>query len=243
MATGPDATVRIAALRALGRLADPRAAKTLIDALNPLRPTRCEAACAALAEIGAHLNPEDAPDAQSRLLALLAPEVDRGMRLAAARAIEHLAPALTGALEPLHALTLQEQEPAVLARLATALSQLTLQHHPTPADGFPELLQLAKRVEGTGLAHLQALNAAAETVLPPGTFYPLLSLKGMARDEAVSKLVTDLSLLEAFSQGAYEATIRKCLELQPSPALEVLARTQDPCPEEALLALCLVRYC
>ena len=237
----PDATVRIAALRALGRLADPQAAPTLIAALNALWPTRCEAACAALAAIGSSLRLEDASEAQTRLLALLTPDVDRGMRLAAARTIEHLAPLLAGAQEPLYVLAQDEREPAVLARLAVALAQLALTHDPAPSARFSALLHLAWRLEGTGLAHLQALNAAAETVLAPGTFYPLLSLKGMARDEAVSKLSAEPALLEAFSQGHYADTIAQCRALAPLPALESLAQNNDPSAEEALLALCLVR--
>lgn len=232
-ARGPDATVRIAALRALGRLADPSAAPALIAALNPTRPTRCEAACAALAEIGANLPEAFAPEAQDRLLELLAPDVDRGMRLAAARTLEHLAHALPTAREQVHAYALAETEPAVIARLAVALAQLTLAHSPTPAAHFSELLALARKLDGHGLAYLQALNAAAELVLPPGTLYPLLSLKGMARDEAVTKFISDPLLLEAFSSGRYREVLERC---------GMMLELEDPTPEEALLALCLHQH-
>ena len=225
---GPNATVRVAALRALGRLADPASAPTLIAALNPIRPTRCEAACAALAAIGANLRPEDSAEAQSRLLALLTPEVDQGMRLAAVRAIEQLAPALPETLEPLTSKLTEETDQAVLARLAVALSRLVLAHAPLPETHFPFLLSVARQLEGSGLSYLQALYAAADTVLAPGTFYPLLSLKGMARDEALHKLVADKSLLELFSTGNYTELTKR---------LPTLARPDDPPSEEALLAL------
>ncbi|WP_395142747.1 MFS transporter [Armatimonas sp.] len=231
-ARGPNATVRVAALRALGRLADPSSAPTLIAALNPDRPTRCEAACTALAAIGANLRPEDTAEAQQRLLALLVATVDQGMRLAAARAIEKLASALPNALETVSQKLTEETDPAVLARLAVALSRLVIAHAPEPSTHFPFLLSVARRLEGSGLAYLQALYAAADTVLPPGTLYPLLSLKGMARDEALHKLVADKSLLETYSLGHYTELTKR---------LPNLARhDDDSTAEEALLALLLL---
>lgn len=228
-ARGPNATVRVAALRALGRLADPLSAPTLIAALNPERPTRCEAACAALGAIGESLRPEDAPEAERRLLALLVPEVDQGMRLAAARAIERLAPAVPELLWTLTVKLTEETDPAVLARLSVALSRLVRAHAERPETHFPFLLKMARRLEGSGLAYKQALYAAADTVLPPGTLYPLLSLKGMARDEALQKLAPDTVLLESFSQGDYAGLLAR---------VPILARhDDDPPAEEALLAL------
>lgn len=226
---GPNATVRVAALRALGRLADPASAPTLLAALNPDRPTRCEAACAALAAIGENLRPEDRTEAEERLLALLVPEVDQGMRLAAARAIEKLAPAVPELLWLLTVKLTEEADPAVLARLAVALSRLVRAHAPKPESHFPFLLKMARRLEGKGLSYLQALYAAADTILPPGTLYPLLSLKGMARDEALHKLVSDRALLEVFSQGDYLGLTQRLPELA--------RHDNDPPAEEALLAL------
>ncbi|MCX6366852.1 MAG: MFS transporter [Armatimonadetes bacterium] len=231
---GPNATVRVAALRALGRLANPASAPTLITALNPDRPTRCEAACTALAAIGENLRPEDSAEAERRLLGLLVPDVDQGMRLAAARAIEKLAPALPDTLWPLTVKLAEEPDPAVLARLAVALSRLVRAHAPRPETHFPFLLKTARRLEGSGLSYLQALYAAADTVLPPGTLYPLLALKGMARDEALHKLVSDKALLETFSMGHYTELTKR---------LPTLARhDDDPPAEEALLALLMLSH-
>ena len=126
----------------------------------------------------------------------------------------------------------EETDPAVLARLAVALSRLVIAHASEPSTHFPFLLSVARRLEGSGLAYLQALYAAADTVLPPGTLYPLLSLKGMARDEALHKLVADKSLLETYSLGHYTELTKRLPNL--------VRHDDDSTAEEALLALLLL---
>jgi HEAT repeat protein/Na+/melibiose symporter-like transporter len=235
--SGPDAGVRIAALRALARLGDPASAPALIAQLSTAHPTRCEYACAALAALGERVPPAVVPTALERLLYLLAPEVDRGMRLAAARALEVLTALLPeSAFEPLAARLEGETEPAVLARLATVLVHLNKEMALSP------VLAALDRAASSRLAYRQTLVALSDTLLEPGTLYRYLTLEPMARDEAVSRLLGHIeggaALLEAFARGDARATLAALTRLAPEDdALYRLALRPNPTTDDALLGI------
>ncbi len=270
-ASGPDATVRVAALKALARLADPAAAPALIPLLDPSHPTSTEAALGVITAIGSHFGQAAAQDALPRLLYLLSQEVDRGMRLAAARALHALAPLLATqpeAFEILRARLQQEDDAAVAAQEAVALSRLGRTARREIGTLLQTLLPVAHRPDAGGLAAKQALEAVAEVGLPEGSFYPYLGLSEMARDETASRLFTEVrrrlgraaasdttttTALEAYTSGNYPACLTHLVSLIPSrhvaspPAqvLRVLAdtatqRAEAP-PEEALLGILLLR--
>ncbi len=235
--SGPDASVRIAALRALARLGDPSSARALVAQLSTAHPTRCELACAALAALGEKVPPESIPEASERLLYLLAPEVDRGMRLAAARTLEALAPLLPEEAFSLLTKRLDaETEPAVLARLSIALV------HQDRERAFRPVLSALDRTSSSRLAYRQTLSALADTLLEPGTLYRYLALEPMARDDAVSKLLSHVeggsAVLEPFSQGDPKSALSALVALAPTDdALRALAARPDPTSDDALLGI------
>ena len=226
-AQGPDAGVRVAAIRALADLADPDALPALAAALNPAHPTACEAACVALALLSEKLTAKQVAPLLPRLLYLLSPEVERGMRFGAARAIGALAPRAENIQETYTSLRtrlMREEDPAVLAQEAIALSRIGRQAQRDTTELLDTLLPMLDRAEGASsgggsLAYKQALQAISDLVLPPGTLYPYLGLKEMARDEAVRRLLASLRrerphifteedaarALEAYTEGEYAA--------------------------------------
>lgn len=240
---GPDASIRLAALRALARLADPASAEALVAQLSPTHPSRCELACVAVAALGEELPASVRPEAEQRLTYLLAQEVDRGMRLAAARALETLAPIFPNAFETVADRLDREREPAVLAVGASALTRLE------PDRAFAAILGLLSRVEHDRLALRQTLTALSDCLLPPGTFYPYLSLGPLERDAAMSKLLVEAGkrrrkeaefahVLERFSNGDTPATLHALSALAPEDdALAALARRASHLPEAALLGI------
>jgi HEAT repeat protein len=235
--TGPDAAVRIAALRALARLNDPSSAPALVAQLSTAHPTRCELACAALASLGERVPHEVIPEASERLLYLLAPEVDRGMRLASARTLEALASILPEeTFIPITKRLDDETEPAVLARLAIALV------HQDRERSFEPVLSALDRTRTSPLAYRQTLSALADTLLEPGTLYRYLALEPMARDDAVSKLLSHIdggtSVLERFSQGDPKGALTALTNLaQSDKALLALAQRPSPTSDDALLGI------
>jgi HEAT repeat protein/sugar phosphate permease len=239
---GPDASVRVAALRALGKIADPGAAPALIETLQPSHPTRCEAACAALAAIGENLPPPYAPEAWERLHALLAPPIDRGMRLASARAIRALLPVFADSegdvvYTDLLACLEAETDPAVLAQEAIALSGLGyLLHRPCLAD----LVALLDRIPSSGLAYKQVLEAIADAALAPGTFYPYLGMSEMNRADALQKRLRTFPLpgvLESYGAGDLTHALHLVAESHPTILTNTLATRSKPTLLELLLAV------
>jgi HEAT repeat protein/MFS-type transporter involved in bile tolerance (Atg22 family) len=246
---GPDASVRIAAIRALGKIADRTAAPALIQNLTTNHPTRCEAACVALGAIGAELSPAESSTAFARLLYLLAPEVERGMRMASAKTLRTFLSALpdpSEAYAQLRDRMQTETEAAVLAQEAGALSSLgnllklddnqEEDHHP-----IPDLLPLLNRPNITGLAHLQILEAIADAALTPGTLYPYLGMKEMPRDEAMRRLLANQypEALTAYAEGDLRGALRILVLNAPRWTEFFLTRT-NPTPEEVLLVALLV---
>jgi HEAT repeat protein len=235
--SGPDAGVRIAALRALARLRDPASAPALIEQLSTAHPTRCEYACAALAALGEALPEASIDPALVRLLYLLAPEVDRGMRLAAARALESLAPLLPeSAFDALIGRLEAETEPAVLARLSTVLARLDRER------AFGPVLCALGRTAPSPLAYRQTLSALSDTLLEPGTLYRYLSLEPMARDDALSRLLGPLdggaSVLEPFTSGDATRTLAAASTLASEDSvLAALAKKPAPTADDALLGV------
>lgn len=235
--SGPDAGVRIAALRALARLGDPASAPALIAQLSTAHPTRCEYACAAIAALGDRIPAEFIPSALERLLYLLASEVDRGMRLASARALEALTPLLPeSAFDALVGRMENETEPAVLARLSTVLVHLDRDR------AFAPVLSILDRAVGSRLAYRQTLTALSDTLLEPGALYRYLTLEPMTRDDAVSKLLIPIEggreVLEAFTSGDATRTLASLARLAPNDdALHQLALRPNPTHEDALLGI------
>ena len=241
---GPDASVRVAAIRALGRIADPGAAPALIETLQPNHPTRCEAACAALAAIGENLPRPFAHDAWERLHALLSPAIDRGMRLASARAIRALLPVFADVngdaiYTDLLACLEAESDPAVLAQEAMSLSGLGyLLDRPCLAD----LLPLLERVPRTGLAYKQVLEAIADAALAPGTFYPYLGMDEMSRAEALQKRLRASPIplsgvLEAYGNGDLAHALHLIADARPTLLTNTLANRLHPTLLELLLSV------
>ena len=241
--SGPDASVRLAALRALARLADPESALALVAQLTTAHPSRCEVACAALAALGENLPESARRETRERLTFLLAQEVDRGMRLAAARALEALAPVLSEAFDAVADRLTREFEPAVVAIGAGALARLDRDRAPGP------ILALLPRLSDDRLARRQALTALADCVLEPGAFYPYLSLGPLERDAAASRRLKEAGkrrhreaefagVLERFAAGDTPGTLAAIRALAPDDEiLAALARHASSHPEAALLAV------
>ncbi|MBC8102604.1 MAG: MFS transporter [Cytophagales bacterium] len=196
-AEGPDAGVRVAALRALARIADPACAPVLLRALNPTHPSTCEAASGAVVAIAPYLSSEAAVEALPRLLYLLSQEVDRGMRLTAARALRALLPRFSPATSAeiyrdVHLRLDEETDGAVLAQEAGALVRAG-QRAGIPASVLTDtLLPLLRDPAIRGLANTQLLETVAEIGLEAGVFYPYLGLTEIARDEATSRLLQEI---------------------------------------------------
>lgn len=193
-AAGPDATVRLAALRALGRLADPRAVPTLLAAIDPAHPATSEAACEALTATAATLSEHDARQAAAPLLPLLAGGTPRGLRLAAARALESLARHGPSAsvYKAVKDAVQNETDPAVAGQAAAALSRLGAAAGDGIAARLMSLLPVLDTTAASPLAYKQTLAAVAHLGLPDGAFYPYLSLPDLARDEAMNKLLEEV---------------------------------------------------
>jgi MFS family permease len=276
-ARGPDARVRVAAIRALGHLTgaaeDPAVADALLASLDPSHPTACEAACAALTTVGASLPPGTARDALPRLLYLLSQEVDRGMRLASARALETLAERVAGepgVFDTLRARLADETDPAVLAQEADTLESVGRAGGQGADTLLSALLPVLTNPSVGGLAYKQALEAVADVGLTPGDFYPYLGMNEMARDQAFSRLLSEVGrrlraegadlaerttagLLESYVGGDYAACLRRLADLtaacEPGPARSVLHALHASAPsravraEEALLGILLLREC
>ena len=225
---GPDARVRVAALRALSHLpgaaGQPSVAEAMLRSLNPAHPTACEAACAVLTALGTTLPQDTAHRALPRLLYLLSQEVDRGMRLAAARALETLAPLVADVpdvFDTLRERLAQETDPAVMAQEADTLESVGRAAGQSTETLLTALLPVLAHSSVRGLAYKQALEAIADVGLAPGTFYPYLGMNEMARDQAFSRLLSEVSrrvkaeahspaedktpsALEAYLNGAYD---------------------------------------
>jgi MFS family permease len=192
---GPDASVRIASIKAMARIADPASVPALVLALDPAHPSRCEAACAALSAIAPEVPMAQAHLAQPRLLYLLSQEVDRGMRFAAARTLAAMARVLSDnpvVFDTLSTRLFSEEDHAVLAQEAIALEHLANASQRPITDSLRILLPVLHRLGTHGLAYKQALGAIADLALPSGTLYPFLSLKDMARDQAVNRLLEEI---------------------------------------------------
>lgn len=196
---GPDAGVRLAAIRALGRVARPQetpdALPALLSALTTTHPTPCEAACLSLVALAPRMSREQASLALPLLLALLKPDVERGMRFAAARALGVLTPEPDPALSGYRAVSAtlrDEDDPATVAQSAAALAHLGGAAHCPATETLDVLLPLLYRVEPSRLAYKQMLSVLADLALPPDIFYPYLSLADLPRDEAVGRLITEV---------------------------------------------------
>ena len=196
-AEGPDAGVRVAALRALARIADPACEPVLRRALTVIHPSTCEAASGALVAIAPHLSPDAAANPLPALIALLSPDVDRGMRLTAARALRALVPRLrtertAEAYQAINTCLTHDTDGAVLAQAAGALvraGQIIGISAPILTD---TLLPLLRHPAIHGLANAQLLEAVAEIGLLAGVFYPYLGLTDSARDETTSRLLGEM---------------------------------------------------
>ena len=228
-AQGPDAGVRVASLRALARLADPFALPVVIAALDPVHATRCEAACAALSAMAPHLSQTEAASALPRLGYLLSQEVDRGMRLAAARALARLAeggatlPNARFVWDTLSGRMAEEADRSVVAQEAVALQKWGTPAEKNAGDVIAVLLPVLSLPGMSGLAYKQALEAVADTGLVHGAFYPYLGLAPLHFDETLSRLVGDITkrtsgggkdhpplagVLEAFGKGDFSRAVQ-----------------------------------
>jgi hypothetical protein len=195
-AEGPDAGVRVAALRALARIADPNCAPVLRRAL-PRSPSTCEAASVALVAIAPRLPHEGRNRDAPYLLDLLQPNIDRGMRLTAARALRALIVRLppeqsAAAYRSLCLHLTNETDGAVLAQIAGATVATGKASGASAAALTQTLLPLLRHQAIHGLAYAQLLQAIAEIGLEPGVFYPYLGLTDSARDETVSRLLGEM---------------------------------------------------
>ena len=262
-AQGPDAGVRVAAIQALAQLADPDALPALIAALTPTHPTACEAACQALVALQESLTAPQVAPLLPRLLYLLSPEVERGMRFAAARALGALATQAAPHREAYTTLRVRiaaEDDPAVLAQEALALRRIGQASRRDTEELLNSLIPLLDCAPGNSLAYKQILQAVSDLILPPGTLYPFLSLKEFARDDAVRRLLQSVRrdragrlsdddsarALEAYSEGDYAAVLQLLAPLAP-PGDRAYARLHTRAangygtPEEALLGILLLR--
>lgn len=245
---GPDGGVRIAAMRALGVLRDPSAAPALIDALDPAHQTRTETACAALAALAPKMADEDVQFALPRLLALLSPEVGRGVRLAAAVVWERFAELpLSGVYRPLAARMADESDPAVVARLAAAIGRLGAAR----ADTAGPLCDALERTAGSGLAHTQTLLALADWRLPSGTLYPWLGMDPASRADKLARRMRDLArrpgapegipaIIDRFAESDWRGVLERAADAADDPLLARLARLPEPDAPCAILALLLL---
>lgn len=196
-AQGEDAEVRVASLKALARIAAPQSLDVVMASLNTRHPTTCEAACAALSALAPYLTAAENRAAAETLLSLLAHDVPRGIRFAAARALRDVAK--TGATPDIAASVMArlsgETDIAVASRLAFALSRFggdgtqsvaTLHESRTAA-----ILSVLDRADMRGLAQKQTLAAVAEMGLSEDVFYPYLGLADVNRDQAIAKLAAE----------------------------------------------------
>ena len=272
---GPDAGVRVAALRALallpGAAGEPSVAPALLAALDPAHPTACEAACAALSALGGDLTPAIAPHLLPRLLYLLSQEVDRGVRLGAARALHAVAPLLAtwpDGYETLQSRLHEEADPAVVAQITVALGRVGREANHDPETLLASLLPVLGRAGMRGIAYKQVLEVIADLGLEPGAFYRYLGLTEMRRDETFSRLAGEIArrhrlpptadpaawtadLLAAYTGGDYAGCLRLLAQTLPpgadtpaALALHALYRTspqRTPRPDEALLGAVLLR--
>lgn len=262
-AHGPDANVRVAALRALARLADPTAFPALLAALDLSRPTSCEAACRALGQTAMGkpgLTSAQAEEALPRLLYLLSQEAERGLRFAAARALDAFAPLLQtrpDAYEALRTRAHEEADAAVLAQEASALGRLGRATGQNLEETARLLLSILDRPGLSGLAYKQILEAVADHVLRPGAFYPYLGMNEAARDQAAARLLTELRreahladtqtapALEAFASadfGTFWQVLRPFLPTSSAPGIAAAAlfrraAANEGTSHEALLGL------
>lgn len=247
-AHGPDAVVRLASIKALGQVSAPRehpeSISALRAALTPVHPTACEAACLSLATLAPALSGEQTAEIIPALVALLEPEVARGMRFAANRTLGGLHPLTADArhaFEGIHSRAIDEPDRAVLAQAVVALARLGRSADKTPVEVLRAVLPLFEQVGDSGLAYKQTLSAIADIALEPGTFYPYLGLAEMARDEAASRLISELrettrrqgksptsggndagwfdDLLSAYTEGEYASFHARLAEL-PTPDQE-----------------------
>jgi HEAT repeat protein len=274
---GPDAGVRVAAIRALARSGDPSAIPALISALDARHPTACEAACLALTTLEGRVTVEQTAEALPRLLYLLSLEVDRGMRFAAARAVGALSPQIEKTTdagttyETLRARLAEETDAAVLAQEADALRCLGQEMKREPAEMLDAVLPLLEHPAMNGLAYKQTLEVIADLLLPPGTFYPYLGMKDMARDEAVGRLLSEMqnesrrqgrsgdeertawlaTTMEAYTDGDFERFLENLrvflseIDSTKNTAFGTLTRRAVAgrgTPEEAMLTLLLRRF-
>jgi HEAT repeat protein/nitrate/nitrite transporter NarK len=262
-AQGPDAGVRVAAIRALAELADPDALPALVIALTPQHPTACEAACQALASLGGTLTLQQIAPILPRLLYLLSPEVERGMRFAAARTLGSLSVQAAGLPETyltLRSRTISEEDTAVLAQEALALSRIGKQSHQDIDELLNVLIPALDRAGIGSLAYKQILQAISDLLLPSGALYPYLSLREMARDEAVNRLLNALRrdspdqfpaedaarLIDAFATADYATFLQLLSPIVPKDNVAFQrfrerAENGYGTPEESLLVLLLIR--
>lgn len=203
--------VREQAASALGEIGDARAVGPLVTKLKDPASGIDAAAAAALGQIGdrsalpALASAVQLEGPQSRRLAA----IEALGRLPDTRAVEVLLPLLQSTdpaermatiralsardeivrqpkvSEPLFALWQQETDPATLTALADALGRAG-----DPALA-PKLLANYDRVESP-IARREVLNAVGSLLAGRDSFYVYLALDGFARDETVTKILTNL---------------------------------------------------
>ncbi|GAB4454498.1 MAG: hypothetical protein OHK0029_09160 [Armatimonadaceae bacterium] len=207
---GPDATVRVAAIKALRNLVDGShldgALPVLRQALTPNHPATCEAACYTLTGLTPRLSRTQIIEALPALLPLLQPDVDRGMRFSAARTLaawgkrlddvlrpgDDVLPSLLGMISDIESCLLSEEDPAVLAQETLALSRLYRLCATVSMAMWERLLPTLDRTAPVPLASKQTLSALADLILPPGLFYPYLSMSETDRDDAANRLLKEM---------------------------------------------------
>ena len=232
-AQGPDAGLRVAALRALSRLADASALPVVLAALDPAHAATCEAACSALGAMASGVTSADLTDALPRLGYLLSQEVDRGMRLASARALARLSEVdstkadarfiwntLSGRMEA-------ETDGAVAAQEAVALQKWGRKASKTPSEIAARLLPVLDHAPLSALAYKQTLGAIADTGLPAGTLYPYLGIDPLDFDETLHRFLSEWAkrvgthsaavapVLETFGKGDFRGSLQQIAAFAP----------------------------
>ncbi len=173
---------QVAAARALGRIRDPQALAALMSEVAQREPHRdsdvADWCVSAMGSIG-H------PAAVQVLVDCLGDE-SRSLRMAAARAIGDIGD--SSAAEALISRLDSEQDPAVVSHLAVALAMVGAAH------AMPALLGALERTDSP-IACKQILNAAGSLMGEASEFYPALGADEFARDEAVQRLVEEITRL------------------------------------------------
>lgn len=216
---------RVAAARALGRIGDVSAAKPIREMVERSGPNQSpeilEACVSALGSLS------DTASVHA-LLGLLA-RPSRTLRIAAIRALGDI-----GDIDASDALLQQltdDEDQAIIAYAAVALAMVRAE------NSIPSLLEAMDRVDSP-VARKQILNSIGTLLGEARTLYPLLAQEPYARDQAISRMLTEIGrrepaekpfgfgdqrrrrqlerVLQSYVEGDYLAAVRMLVRLAPS---------------------------